>query len=72
MLYIDTMDKIVNYLSAVSTESICYKGKQYNPKPLFVSKGIIQGYTCPENCGGCCPRFSLDYLPSEKEKQPFH
>ena len=20
---------------------------------------------CPPNCGGCCPRFSLEYLPSE-------
>jgi hypothetical protein len=26
---------------------------------------LFRGYTCPPGCGGCCPRFSLDYLPWE-------
>lgn len=26
---------------------------------------LLRGFTCPIGCGGCCPRFSLDYLPHE-------
>lgn len=61
----DTFGKIVGYLALVTTHSFEYKGKQYHPKPLRVSPDIARGYDCPEGCGGCCPRFSLDYLLSE-------
>lgn len=68
--FTDSVDKIVTvYLSSVTKESFSYKGKVYDPKPLFVSSNILRGFTCPIGCGGCCPRFSLDYLPFEKRPE---
>lgn len=67
MPLVDSVDKIViSYFRSVTEVSFSYKGKIYNPIPLTVSPLILRGFTCPEMCGGCCPRFSLDYLPSEK------
>jgi hypothetical protein len=64
--YVDSIDKIVfSYFAAVASEPFDYKGVTISPKPLSVSASIFRGFTCPEGCGGCCPRFSLDYLPSE-------
>jgi hypothetical protein len=67
MAQTDSIDKIVTrYLVAVTNEEFTYKGILYFPKPLKLSPGLLRGFTCPENCGACCPRFSLDYLPDEK------
>lgn len=70
----DTVDKIVqSYFAAVTRVPFTYKGKHYAPKRLAVSPLLFRGFTCPAGCGGCCPRFSLDYLPSEphpREAQP--
>lgn len=61
------MDKIVTtYFAAVCSEAFTYKDTKYEPKPLHVSSNLLRGYTCPPGCGGCCPTFSLDYLPTEK------
>tara|TARA_R110000744_G_scaffold29871_6_gene71003 strand:+ start:5124 stop:5846 length:723 start_codon:yes stop_codon:yes gene_type:complete len=61
----DTIDKVVDsYFAAVAIEPFEYKGKAYTPHDLVVSPDICRGYTCPPNCGACCPRFTLDYLPS--------
>jgi Fe-S-cluster containining protein len=66
MPFTDSIDKIVKtYFSVVTDEEFVYKGKIYIPKPFFISSLLLRGYTCPPNCGGCCPRFSLDYLPTE-------
>lgn len=66
MPFVDSIDKIVtSYFRSVTKVSFTYKGKSYGPTPLIVSPLILRGFTCPERCGGCCPRFSLDYLPSE-------
>ena len=66
MALVDSVDKIVTaYFASVTAETFTYKGKTYDPRPLRVSPGIFRGFTCPAMCGGCCPRFSLDYLPSE-------
>lgn len=60
------MDKVVmQYFSAVTAEPFEYKGVQYPVPRLTVSPLLLRGYTCPAGCGGCCPRFSLDYLPGE-------
>lgn len=65
-LYTDSLDKVIGkYFAAVTTKPFTYKGDRYEPQPLRVSPGLFRGYTCPPNCGGCCPRFSLDYLPTE-------
>lgn len=65
----DSMDKVITYLAAVSKEKIVFRGSVYEPYNLRVSPLIFRGYTCPAKCGGCCPRFSLDYLP--REKRPY-
>jgi hypothetical protein len=62
----DSIDKIVNsYFGVITKEPFTYKGVEYLPKPLQISPLLLRGFTCPPNCGGCCPRFSLDYLPCE-------
>lgn len=62
----DSIDKIVeSYFAVVTDEDFEYKGKLYRRKPLTVSRDIFRGFSCPSHCGGCCPRFSLDYLPSD-------
>lgn len=65
-MHVDSIDKIVqSYFAAVAAVSFTYKGTTYSPKLLTVTPSIFRGFTCPPNCGGCCPRFSLDYLPTE-------
>ena len=64
--YTDTFGKIVSYFAMVTTEPFEFNGKTYEPKPLRISPDIARGYTCPEGCGGCCPKFSLDYLMGEE------
>lgn len=62
----DSVDKIVmQYFSAVTAREFTYKGVTYDVPCLTVSPLLLRGYTCPMGCGGCCPRFSLDYLPTE-------
>jgi len=64
----DTLDKILGvYLACVCSESFTYKNKEYKPKPLCVSPLIFRGYKCPPKCGGCCKKFTLDYLPGGTE-----
>ena len=66
MAQTDSLDKIIGtYFACVTDEPFEYKGKHYKPKPLKISPLIFRGFTCPPGCGGCCPRFSLDYLPEE-------
>lgn len=66
MPYVNSIDKIVTaYFAAINRSSFTYMDKVYPPKNLIVSTLLLRGYTCPEHCGGCCPRFSLDYLPVE-------
>lgn len=61
----DSIDKIVSYFAAMTTEPFTYKGKVFKPKVLQVSPLLLRGLKCPAMCGGCCSRFSLDYLPGE-------
>lgn len=65
MAYNDSIDKVMHYFSCITNEPFTYKDKLYEPKLLHVSPGIIRGYKCPSSCGGCCQKFTLDYLPSE-------
>ncbi len=68
MPHSDSIDKIVSiYLASVCKKPFRYKGQIFKPKPLTISPLIFRGFTCPAKCGGCCPRFTLDYLPSETE-----
>ncbi len=63
----DSIDKIVeHYIASVCREEFTYRHKTFKPRDLKVSPNIFQGFTCPIKCGGCCPRFSLDYIPGEE------
>jgi putative zinc- or iron-chelating protein len=65
--HVDSIDKVVTrYFACVNARPFTYKGRTYEPKPLYISNLIHRGYTCPAGCGACCSRFSLDYLPSEQ------
>lgn len=64
--YTDSIDKIVNtYFACVTNTKFEYKGATYEPQALRVSPMLLRDFTCPAGCGGCCPRFSLDFLPGE-------
>lgn len=66
MALVDSLDKVIGtYFRCVAAEPFTYRGKEYLPKALRVSPLIFRGFTCPARCAGCCPRFSLDYLPDE-------
>ena len=66
MALLDSVDKIVTrYFSVVTDEVFTYKGVVYHPKDIKVSPLLFRDYTCPSGCGACCPRFSLDYLPTD-------
>lgn len=68
MAQTDSIDKIVEYyFSAVTKEDFTYKGKTFKATRLLVSPLLLRGTTCPVNCGGCCYRFSLDYIKSEEK-----
>lgn len=63
---LDSLDKIVSqYFAAVCSEPFKYKDTVYYPQKLVVSPLLLRGFVCPVGCGGCCPKFSLDYLPTE-------
>lgn len=62
----DSVDKIIErYFHAVAMEPFTYRDKTFEPKPLKVSPLLLRDYTCPPGCGGCCFKFTLDYLPHE-------
>jgi hypothetical protein len=66
MPHTDSLDKILGiYIGNVCREPFEFRGQRFTPRPLRVSPLIFRGFTCPSHCGGCCPKFSLDYLPSE-------
>lgn len=67
----DSLDKIItSYFATFTTEEFEWRGKTYGPRDLWISPGIVRGFTCPAGCGGCCPRFSLDYIPNSDEPHP--
>lgn len=69
-MHSDSIDKIVtSYFACVSKDDFVYKKKRYTAKPLKITELLFRGYECPENCAGCCPVFSLDYLPTETHPQ---
>jgi Fe-S-cluster containining protein len=62
----DSVDKIVKrYFRCLTRVPFDFAGERIEPQPLIVSPLLLRDYTCPINCGACCFRFSLDYLPSE-------
>jgi len=71
--YVNSVDKIVfSYMAAVCKEPFTYGEHEIIPRALQVSPCIFRGFKCPAMCGGCCPRFSLEYLPSESRPVTEH
>lgn len=69
-MQIDSIDKIVTrYFAAVTRIPFTYNGVRYEPKTLRVSPLLLRDYTCPPGCGGCCFKFTLDYLPFEDKPE---
>lgn len=67
-MYKSSLDKIImRYFAVVTKEQFTWKGIIFTPKPLQISPLLLRGFICPPNCGGCCPRFSLEYLPGHEE-----
>lgn len=67
----DTLDKVIGtYFRAVTLQPFVYKNARYEPRPLHILPCLYRGYGCPSQCGACCPRFSLTYLPTEIERAP--
>lgn len=65
-MFKDSLDKVVfSYFAAVSKQDFEYKNKVVRAKPLKVSSTLDRSFLCVEGCAGCCPVFSLDYLPSD-------
>ncbi|MHC1763741.1 MAG: YkgJ family cysteine cluster protein [Verrucomicrobiia bacterium] len=66
----DSVEKILErYFATVTRQPFRFRGTEYRPKPLKVSPLLLRGFTCPENCSGCCMKFTLDYLPSEEKPE---
>lgn len=62
----DSFNKVVTgYFAALTKKQFSFRGKIYKPKPLLISPLLFRGFTCPINCGACCTRVTLDFLPSE-------
>ena len=57
--YNDSVGKIKGYLESASMEEVA------------VSKLFFREYNCPSHCGGCCPRFSLDYFEGSERWEKF-
>lgn len=73
MAFRDSLDKIFGvYLATLSKHPFVYRDVEYVPRDFQISPLIFRGFTCPTQCGGCCPRFSLDYLPSENHPENLH
>lgn len=65
----DSTDKIITrYFATFTKKPFTYKGKTYEPSILAVSPMLLRGVDCPAGCGGCCRKFSLDWLPKERAK----
>jgi hypothetical protein len=69
MAYRDTIDKIIRvYLAGLCRKPFVYAGEIFEPRPVTASPLLLRGFTCPANCGACCAKYTLDYLPSEPTK----
>lgn len=65
----DSINKLCYQLSSVSKVDFEYEGTLYTtPSKVLLSEMFFREYKCLPHCGGCCPSFTLDYLPEEWEK----
>ena len=62
-------EKIIErYFPPICTQQFEFKGVVYRPKTLKINPSIfVRRMTCVEKCAACCPKFTLDFLPDEKQ-----
>jgi Fe-S-cluster containining protein len=66
----DSTDKIISsYFSVVNLTLFNYKNQEWKVKPLTVSPSLLRDTICPANCGACCSKFSLDWIPTEQRPE---
>lgn len=58
-MYNDSTGKIKSYLHSSSLDK------------LVLSRLFFRSYTCPVGCGGCCPKFTLDYFEGSERWERF-
>ena len=69
----NTLDKILGtYMRAITRAPIYYNDDVIMPKPLQLSPQLFRHYTCPPDCGACCARFSLVYIPTDPRPLDAH
>jgi len=49
-----------------TTDKLFYYLRNLHEKKVSISPKLFRSYTCPEGCGGCCGKFSLDYYRGSK------
>lgn len=66
----DSMPKMIGvFFASITKEPITFAGTTLQPQPLVVSPNVFRGFTCPEGCGACCGRATLDYIPGEPKPE---
>lgn len=69
----NSVDKIVDtYFKSIARVPFYYAGKFYEPRPLQLSPKLFRHDVCNPNCGGCCKRYELTFLPSEPRPDSVH
>lgn len=64
----DSMDKLARQIAIVAKDNFVFNGKQHNvPMEVAISGTFWRRYICHPECGGCCSRVSLEWLPDEWE-----
>lgn len=65
-MFRDSLTKVITtYVAALTAVPFTYRGVSFRPRPLVLARHFTHVYECVAQCGGCCPRFSLDWLPEE-------
>lgn len=65
-MYNDSVNKIFEtYIGQIVKKETEILGVVYQPRNIYVGLNVFRDVGCPSDCGGCCSRFSLDYIEPE-------
>jgi hypothetical protein len=66
----DSFSKMVTaFFAALTKKEFTFQNQTFKPKTILISPLLWRGYTCPNSCGGCCHRVTLDFLPTEPQPE---
>ena len=65
----DSLRKIFEcYIIPLIKKSITYRNKVYKPlDKIIISPTIFRKIICNKNCGACCLKYTMDFLPHERK-----